>query len=543
MSDDSAERPTVSGMSRRSVLLGVPSTVALAAAGSAAAHAMDGIRLGGYELRITTLEVVPPAALASEARIAAGLDAPQFRGDRDPALRPGENPGQPIFVDTALNRRVLIDPARPAEPRLLPDWIPVPSDQEWDLAVRVVRTRYPEVSADDLRRPMPPFVVRRGADGRDRRLICVAVREPSGDSLYRTHLVDLLTSTVLLPAEGEAVVPSHDSCGIPDQEGCRKVLPEFDAWAFEVRRDGNLIWRFDVLRARAGSGLNRSGVEVRRVEYRGAPVLSRGHVPILNVEYEPNDRGCGPSYRDWFGDEACFRATGVDFVGGLRLCEQPPVTIVDVHSPDADLGDFRGLAVHATSDEIVFTSETKAAWYRYVSQWRFSDGGAIRPRIAFGATDNPCTCLAHTHHAYWRFDFSWPGASIRAVEENALGRRRRPLLRESRLGPRGDGYEVRLSGVGDGWWRLRAGPDDGTASDYARADGWILRSDPAEIDDLRGFSADPDLTAADLDRFVTGQRVRNEPTTLWYSAHHGHACGCSSTGEFLGPDLLPDLTG
>ena len=57
--------------------------------------------------------------------------------------------------------------------------------------------------------------------------------------------------------------------------------------------------------ARRAAGTNGSGLEIRNVYYNGHLVLKRGHVPMLNVEYDPGGCGC---YRDWLYQEVVFHA-------------------------------------------------------------------------------------------------------------------------------------------------------------------------------------------------------------------------------------------
>ena len=78
----------------------------------------------------------------------------------------------------------------------------------------------------------------------------------------------------------------------------------------------NPVWQFCFLRPqRQLSGTNGSGLEIRDVYYNGHLVMKRGHVPMLNVQYDPGGCGC---YRDWQNQEVVFHANNVDLAGIRR---------------------------------------------------------------------------------------------------------------------------------------------------------------------------------------------------------------------------------
>ena len=64
--------------------------------------------------------------------------------------------------------------------------------------------------------------------------------------------------------------------------------------------DVNPVWQFCWLRPADSSGANGSGIEIRDVHYNGHLVLKRGHVPIVNVQYDSGScGGANHCYRDW----------------------------------------------------------------------------------------------------------------------------------------------------------------------------------------------------------------------------------------------------
>jgi hypothetical protein len=325
----------------------------------------------------------------------------------------------------------------------------------------------------------------------------------------------------------DSAVPYDKTCGIPDLDRCRTPYPRTAAWRVVVRRGGEVLWNFDVVRPFASSGALGSGIEIQGARYRGDVILERGHLPILNVQYQENECQCGPAYRDWLSGEACFTAVGRT-VGedGLVVCTEPPRTILD----GSDDGHFQGLAVYPSDREVVVVSECKAAWYRYVLAWRFGVFGSIRPTIAFSATENVCTCIDHTHHGYFRLQF--PPAEVR------LGSQVVPT--ETRLDRTRRAGSVRLArrrGV-DTW--IRAGEHDGVSDAFGVADGWILRARDTEVDDLRGFTDIAESARAGLNRFVNGESLRAVPIALWHSVHFGHSHSCEGSTPYpLGPVIIP----
>ena len=65
---------------------------------------------------------------------------------------------------------------------------------------------------------------------------------------------------------------------------------------------------------------------------------------------------------------------------------------------------------------------------------------------------------------------------------------------------------------------------------------WVLRYDPDEMDDGQGFTTDPALARAGIDRFVSGEPVQSEDIVFWYGVHVAHPGGVT---DRVGPDLVP----
>ena len=487
----------------------------------------------------------------SEARIVS------FRVDDDG--RKGIDPCEPDRFTAAIvdytNGRTLrtsgslgaLDPSSPGD-LVIEDVAddPLPSPDEYADAVDVVRHDREIRAAIDSGRvvpyqPMPPLVSTELPDGRIDRTVAVALRTETdervdhrvlGTNLFSRRLIDIDQFQWPDMAVCEPP-PASDSCPSTGTTGQVTVA---------VWQGGQKIWDFIAVRPAASSGTQGSGVELRHVRYRGKTVLYRAHVPILNIQYLAGS-GCGPTYRDWQNQEACFEANGRDIVSGIRLCSTPARTILD---SGADTGNFRGVAIYVDGQDVVLVSEMSAGWYRYISEWRLRSDGTIRPRFGFAATDNPCTCNEHIHHVYWRFDFD-----IRTPWNNMVQEHNNPpIFGGSNWHTKA--YEIRRprDPSHDRYWRvsnagtregydLIPGANDGVADSYGLGDVWVLRYHGNELDDGQGFTTDAAQSIAKLDKFKSpAESVANSDVVLWYAAHFRHDLAHES-GDWRGPLLRP----
>lgn len=433
-----------------------------------------------------------------------------------------------------------------------------PGDEEFAWAVEMLKgddeTRaLLEAEGSQTYRPMPPLVNISYADGTVDRVITVGIRSEAGEPRHR--IVGVRTSDGIVVGHPDGVpMPSAEGCGAPIVAECP---PTEGPGRVRVRvSQGDIVlWDLLVVRPSHSSGTNGSGVELRRVDYRRQRVLARAHVPVVNVEYGPDgvSAGCGPTHRDWAHEEGCFTAPGSDVAPGFRLCTGPPTTILD---SGTDGGDFRGVAIRLDGDELVIVSQLQAGWYRYVSEWRLLADGTIRPRFGFAAVDNPCTCDAHAHHVYWRFDFDILGHANNLVQEHNDP----PIIGTSNWHT--TRYEVRRArhAAANRFWRVRSirssqgyslmpGPGDGEADPYGIGDVWILRYHDSELDDGQGYTDDQGLSRANIDRFVSGESVERQDVVLWYATHFRHPTDGDDTddadgaGRRVGPDLVPSHWG
>jgi hypothetical protein len=420
---------------------------------------------------------------------------------------------------------------------------------EFDAAVEILR-RDPELGPA-LRSgglspylSMPVLISGDAPVGKVNRTVTVGLM-PKGIK-YENQIVgvDLIAKKVVrFPNHAPpAAVASPAVCGLPNDTDPNHNTPSGSGHAGQadvvISRDGVEIWAFTVLRPSISSGLRHSAVELRNVNYRGKRILTRAHVPILNVQY--NGNACGP-YRDWQYDEGWFTANGTDVPGPIanghfRVCTTPPQTILE---SGTDNGNFQGVAVYDSKEEVTVVSELTASWYRYISRWTFTDNGVIKPRFGFGATVNGCVCNIHTHHVYWRLDFDINTAAHNVVVDNLPGGPE--LVKSEQMRPRVD----RLNQT----WTisntltnesviLRPGPWDGNYDKYGRGDVWVLAGHaPNELDDGCSTLSCGGDTRANLALLVNGESTNDSDIVVWYGAHFNHIAGNVACGTSAGPDI------
>ncbi len=431
---------------------------------------------------------------------------------------------------------------------------PVTSD-EFGAAVERLRadaSLAPELDRSDLifYRPMPPVIaIHPEPKVHARRLIGVGLFSRRSRRPVEILGVDLAGGALHRFHEGAPpeTHPHNDTiCGAPVNAGQPTAYQGMagQVWV-TVSQGGQTLWRFLAVRPAASSGLRGSGVELRYVDYRGKRVLFRAHVPILNVKYDGD--ACGP-YRDWQYEEGQIQATGSDVAPGFRLCPSPAKTIMDTGS---DTGNFLGVGIYVDGPEVVLVSEMEAGWYRYVSEWRLHANGTIRPRFGFAATESPCVCNVHHHHAYWRLDFDILSAGNNRVREfnRLLCFRRWHELASETARPRSTARRRKWrvehvpSGAG---YEIRPGSDDGIASQepdapYGRGDLWFLRYRGSEIDDGVNHTSGPG-TEANIGKWVNGESLGGRDVVVWYGAHFSHDVShqhSATHGHILGPNLVP----
>jgi hypothetical protein len=440
---------------------------------------------------------------------------------------------------------------------------PIPSDEEFDVAVQTMKAdpQFGEALSDgSLKpyRPMPPVISDANSNGHGDRIITVGlVGDKSGSKQNEIVGINLNNGKVVRFAEHAppSSLATPDACGIPSAGQSTTSNGTAGQYQLVVTQGATELWNLLVIRPSASSGASnkRSGIELRNVMYRGKSVLSRGHVPILNVKYG-NDE-CGP-YRDWQYQEDMFNApVGTDPAPGIRLAGGIATTALESGN---DTGNFRGVAIYTQNNETVLVTELQAGWYRYIMEWRLANDGTIRPRFGFGATDNSCVCFSHTHHVYWRLDFDIVGATNNVFMSEKGKKFLSPVLLEGKFG-RNYATNRRLliqNATGDEAYVLNPNLSDGLADIFGVSDMWVLRyqssgGNPIQLED--GITCVTCSTAfIQIDPFINGESVANSDVVVWYGAHFIHADGANrfdpnrsgranflGTDHVVGPDIVP----
>ena len=484
----------------------------------------------------------------------------------DPDNKKGNN-GPPdrfrvIYYDYTNERSIIVlsQFSKPGELDVSVSWFqPLPSPDEFDAAVKIIENDSQLGAALREKKlvpyfPMPPLYFAPGIKTRPERVLNVGLRakNPDDPAIERENeivAVGMGRQSVRRFTSGapptSSAQPAAD-CSPPPSGGSSTGRGVAGQYQFEINDlAGVQLWSFLAIRPSASSGSDGSAIELRDVRYRGRMVLKRANVPILNVLYDNN--ACGP-FRDWQYAENQFAAdptAGTTLAPGVRLCTVPATTVLET---DIDSGNHQGIAYYKEGNGVVLVSELSAGWYRYISEWRFLDDGTIKPRFGMGAVQNSCTCLPHVHHAYWRFDFDIDGAAPNRILEprgrifNAF-----PVPLEAK--------RYRKAGSQETWivdnpatgnsYLVRSNISDNSASNdpYARGDLWFLTYSGAEFDD----SAVRTNTQANIDAFLTNNKLNNNDIVIWYGGHIPHNRGMynryhdhSINGPTVaGPDLIP----
>jgi hypothetical protein len=416
---------------------------------------------------------------------------------------------------------------------------PDPNEEEFQAAVDVLRNDATFGSAlrdESLQTyaPMPPLV-----SGKRERTVAVGLISKEGSAKQHEIVgVNMIQQSVIRfqSLAPETSVASATSCGPPDANQSTTARGTAGQSEIVISREGREIWRFTVIRPAVSTGTRGSAIDLVNVDYLGKRVLRRAHNPILNVQYERDV--CGP-YRDWSYQEGMFVANGSDVAPGIRICTDPPLTVLDI---DSDVGNFRGVAIYDNKERVTLVTEMEAGWYRYLSEWNFYDDGKISPRYAFGATDNSCVCASHHHHVYWRFDFDILGSANNRIFEANTAIPTQLMFETTR---------PRLAGANRTWIvdnsvsgesvSIIPGPRDGNFDKYGRYDLAFLVFKSNETDDGVNCTQGCD-TRANLAPYLTTESVNNTDVVIWYGAHFTHADAANSLKSLTGPHVLgPDL--
>ncbi|NNF58555.1 MAG: T9SS type A sorting domain-containing protein [Rhodothermaceae bacterium] len=314
----------------------------------------------------------------------------------------------------------------------------------------------------------------------------------------------------------------------------------------------NPVWSFDIVRPSNSSGGRGSGLEVRDVYYNGRLVLKRGHVPILNVEYDAGGCGC---YRDWSYQEVGFATDGIR--AGSESCFADATagavqTTCDTNmagGSGGDPGSFNGVSVEDFGSELVVTANMTAGWYRYRMKWHFYDDGRIWPEYSFSAESAVCTNAAHRHHAYWRLDFDVDGADGDSVTEvNPAAGTNLLLTTETdrTWGDPADGvyWEITDSASNLGYQLVPSTEDlQLPIDDFSQLDAAVVRYQPGELDDganaLGECPIQMETGYNGTTPLINGENVENEDVVFWYRSAALHTAGNPWECDIVGPMITP----
>lgn len=188
----------------------------------------------------------------------------------------------------------------------------------------------------------------------------------------------------------------------------------------------NPVWEMCWLPPDQSVGPDGSGLELRKVYFKGHLVFVRAHAPMLFAEYE-NGNG-GDCYRDWkdatvktLADLVVQNQLGVSthLTQATTSCDRSSDPTASYGYcpfqlsgfPNTDTTCFYGVAIEDDGDHVLLTAQYNASWYMYTSRWAFYSDGRIEPTFGFGNNNGTFNSVTHWHHNYWRFEFSIDGGT------------------------------------------------------------------------------------------------------------------------------------
>lgn len=402
---------------------------------------------------------------------------------------------------------------------------------------------------------MPPWSV----DLEGRRLINVGVmsRAEAAHPLDANEILSVHIPTGKI-VRYESRAPSNARAGLlacgPPSSGCGASSGSCTS-SYHVEWPAvNPVWKFNVRHPSCTTTgtigqADGTGLELTDVYYKDKLVLQNAEMPVLNVKYVGD--ACGP-YRDWLNSEDCFQATGTDVPAagsGIRVTTGNP-TPGTLCENDVDTGNFKGVAIHDQGSSLWLLTETAAGWYRYVMEWRLDMDGSIEPVFGFGATSNNCTCNAHYHHAYWRFEWALDGTSgdtatgITTLERRHAGTTdvydpvptENTFVRPS-VASETDWFRVRNPSTGTAYI-LKPGTLDGNATGdaYGKWDLAALAYGTGQINDPNGSD-----TSVFAGTWANGEALgTTKRLVTWYHATYDHddPGGSGEPCELVGPKFV-----
>ena len=329
------------------------------------------------------------------------------------------------------------------------------------------------------------------------------------------------------------------------------------------------VWEMCWLPPNLSVGPDGSGMELRKVHFKGHPVFVRAHAPLLFAEYK--DGAGGDCYRDWkndttpvLADRAVQNRLGisVDPASATTSCDRSREPTASYGTcpyaisgyPNANATCFSGVAIEDGGDHVTLTTQYRASWYMYSSRWTFYANGNIEPSFGFGNNNGTYNSVTHWHHNYWRMEFDIDGVN-NTVSKNGVDQTAEFIdLRDATGGPGGTPktWEVRNPTTGNGY-RLVPGaadydiPTDESRRGFHTVDLMATKQHNNEYGDR---SNNP-LSACAMDQsaLVNGESLANTSIALYYrvavrdSTANSWPPGCSGSGCIPQDSMVCKKTG
>lgn len=336
----------------------------------------------------------------------------------------------------------------------------------------------------------------------------------------------------------------------------------------------NPIWEMCWLGPDQSSGPEGSGMELRKVYFKGHLVFVRAHAPMLFAEYK--DGAGGDCYRDWknesspiLADHAVQNKLGisVDPPSATTSCDRSrdptasygicPFQLPGYPNDTATCG--AGFTIEDNGDHVVLTTQYRADWYMYASRWTFWSDGRIEPSFGFGNRNGTFNSVTHWHHNYWRMEFAIDDDN-NTVSKNGVDQAVEfSDLRDATGGPGGGPktWEVRNATTGNGY-KLVPGDADYLVPANQSGRGFHTIDFMATQQHSGEYGDNPDYDLFDCtmnqNALVNGESIASTHVALYYrvavrdSTANSWPPGCTGSGcipqdsmecKKTGPTLMP----
>jgi hypothetical protein len=299
----------------------------------------------------------------------------------------------------------------------------------------------------------------------------------------------------------------------------------------------NPVWEMCWVPPNQSVGPDGSGLELRKVYFKGHQVFVRAHAPMLFAEYK-NGAG-GNCYRDWkdtteqiLSDLAVQGHLGMSthLATATTSCDRSQNPTASYGKcpyqlpgfPNANTTCYSGVTIEDDGDHVLLTAQYSASWYMYASRWAFYADGHIEPTFGFGNNNGTYNTVTHWHHNYWRFEFSVDGAANTVSTDGVDNTVEFSDLRNATSGPGGGPHTwaVRNPTTGNGY-QVVPGSDDydvptnQSGRNFHTVDFMATQQHNAEY----GDSASNNLSDCTMHQnvLVNGESLVNTNVALYYT--------------------------